>query len=129
MAPLSNLPDQVIEQTFLNGLIPWIKTEVEVGRPTNLAQMMQLEQLVKNREIVRAEANLQGNTGGNSHYVKLLKSKSGGGSNTNENKSNATWPMRTITLKEITRGPKKEGPSRRLSDAEFQARKEKDLCF
>ena len=48
----------------------------------------------------------------------------------NENKGNNTWPMRTITLREVgTEEVKKERPSKRLSDAEFQTRKEKDLCF
>ena len=54
MAPLSDLQDRVIEETFMNGLLSWIKAEVDFCRPTRLAQMMQLAQLVENREIVRA---------------------------------------------------------------------------
>ncbi|KAA0060520.1 snRNA-activating protein complex subunit 4 [Cucumis melo var. makuwa] len=38
--------------------------------------------------------------------------------------------MRTITLREVATGDnRREGPTKRLSDAEFQARREKGLCF
>lgn len=38
--------------------------------------------------------------------------------------------MRTITLRGMTVGDNRwEGPSKRLSDAEFQAQSEKGLCF
>ena len=38
--------------------------------------------------------------------------------------------MRTITLRGVTAGEtRRGGPTKRLSDAEFQARKEKGLCF
>ena len=33
MAPLSDLQDKVIEETFMNGLLPWIKAEVEFCEP------------------------------------------------------------------------------------------------
>ncbi|KAA0054143.1 ty3-gypsy retrotransposon protein [Cucumis melo var. makuwa] len=49
---------------------------------------------------------------------------------TSENKGNTTFPMRTITLRSSNTGEAcKEGPMKRLLDAEFQARKEKGLCF
>ena len=59
-ASLSGQEDQVVEQTFLNGLLPWIKAKVEFSRPVDLAQMMQLAQLVENREIIHNEANIKG---------------------------------------------------------------------
>lgn len=34
MAPLSNLQDRVIEETFMNGLLSWIKAEVKFCRPS-----------------------------------------------------------------------------------------------
>ncbi|KAL0551119.1 hypothetical protein IC582_010201 [Cucumis melo] len=38
--------------------------------------------------------------------------------------------MRTITLREVATGDnRREGPTKRLTDAEFQARREKGLCF
>ncbi|KAA0050168.1 transposon Tf2-1 polyprotein isoform X1 [Cucumis melo var. makuwa] len=64
MAPVSDLPDRVIEETFMNGLLPWIKAEVEFCRPVGLAEMMLLAQLTKNREIIQNEANLKGYSGG-----------------------------------------------------------------
>ena len=42
MAPLSDLQDKVVEETFMNGLSPWIKAEVEFCRPVGLAHMMRL---------------------------------------------------------------------------------------
>lgn len=60
MAPLSDLPDRVIKETFMNGLFPWIKAEVEFCQPVGLAQMMRLAQVVENQEIIRNEANLKG---------------------------------------------------------------------
>lgn len=40
MAPLSDLRDMVIEETFMNG--SWIKAEMYFCQLTELAQMMQL---------------------------------------------------------------------------------------
>ena len=64
MAPLSDLQDRVVEETFMNGLFPWIKAEVDFCRPVSLAQMIQAAQLVENREIIRNEANLKGYAAG-----------------------------------------------------------------
>ncbi|TYK15158.1 uncharacterized protein E5676_scaffold790G00230 [Cucumis melo var. makuwa] len=47
---------------------------------------------------------------------------------TNENTTAGGWPMRTITLREVATGEnRREGPTKRLTDAEFQARREKGL--
>ena len=47
-----------------------------------------------------------------------------------ENKGNTTFPIRTITLRSLNANDaRKETNSKRLPDAEFQARKEKGLCF
>ncbi|KAA0054137.1 Ty3/gypsy retrotransposon protein [Cucumis melo var. makuwa] len=46
------------------------------------------------------------------------------------NKENTTFPIRTVTLRSSNANEvKKETNYRRLPDAEFQARKEKGLCF
>ncbi|TYK28130.1 Ty3/gypsy retrotransposon protein [Cucumis melo var. makuwa] len=48
----------------------------------------------------------------------------------NEGSTIGGWPMRTITLREVaTEENRQEGPTKRLTDAEFQARREKGLCF
>ncbi|TYK14463.1 Ty3/gypsy retrotransposon protein [Cucumis melo var. makuwa] len=127
MAPVSDLPDRVIEETFMGGLFPWIKAKVEFCRPTGLAEMMLLAQLTENREKIRNEASLKGHNGGKYPFYPSSISKP---NNSVSDKGNTTFPMRTITLKSNPIGEtKKEGTSKRLSEAEFQARKEKGLCF
>ncbi|KAL4035846.1 hypothetical protein IC575_004554 [Cucumis melo] len=64
VAPLSDVPDPVVEDTFMNGLFPWIRAEVRICRPKGLAEMMEFAQLVENREIKRNEANLNNLAGG-----------------------------------------------------------------
>ncbi|KAA0033871.1 transposon Tf2-1 polyprotein isoform X1 [Cucumis melo var. makuwa] len=49
VAPLLGLQDKVVEETFMNRLLPWIKAEVEFCEPVELAQR------VENREIIRNE--------------------------------------------------------------------------
>ncbi|TYK02775.1 Transposon Ty3-I Gag-Pol polyprotein [Cucumis melo var. makuwa] len=58
VAPLSDLLERLVEDTFMNGLVPWIRAEVAFCRPKSLAKMMEVAQLVENREILRREANL-----------------------------------------------------------------------
>lgn len=40
VASLSDLKEIVVEETFMNGLLPWIKAEVEFCWPKCLAEMM-----------------------------------------------------------------------------------------
>ncbi|TYK02420.1 transposon Tf2-1 polyprotein isoform X1 [Cucumis melo var. makuwa] len=42
VAPLSNLQERVIEDTFMNGLLPWIRAKVAFCRSKGLAEMMQV---------------------------------------------------------------------------------------
>ncbi|KAL0536565.1 hypothetical protein IC582_025514 [Cucumis melo] len=52
------------------------------------------------------------------------------GNITTENRGNTTFPVHTITLRNSNANEvRKETNFRRLPDAEFQARKEKGLCF
>ncbi|KAA0037390.1 ty3-gypsy retrotransposon protein [Cucumis melo var. makuwa] len=129
VAPLSDVPDPVVEDTFMNGLFPWIRAEVILCRPKGLAEMMEIAQLVENREIIRNEANLNSFAGGK--YLPQNTTSSRGTTNTiSDNKANTTFPMRTITLRSSNNAEiRKDTNSRRLPDAEFQARKEKGLCF
>lgn len=56
--------------------------------------------------------------------------KTNANSNIGENKGGMNWPMRTITLRGTwTKEVQKKGPTKHLSDAKFQSRKEKGLCF
>ncbi|TYK28540.1 transposon Tf2-1 polyprotein isoform X1 [Cucumis melo var. makuwa] len=63
VAPLTHLSDRVLEETFMNGLVPWIRAEVEYSEPKGLVQMMRLVQKAEVREIIRREANLSGYSG------------------------------------------------------------------
>ncbi|TYK14861.1 Ty3/gypsy retrotransposon protein [Cucumis melo var. makuwa] len=129
VAPLSDVPDSVVEDTFMNGLFPWIRAEVVFCRPKGLAEMMEVAQLVENRELIRNEANLNGFAGGK--YPPQSTANNRGTTNAiNDNKGNTTFPMRTITLRSSNNTEiRKDTNSRRLPDAEFQARKEKGLYF
>ncbi|KAA0058232.1 Ty3/gypsy retrotransposon protein [Cucumis melo var. makuwa] len=64
VAPLFDLPERVVEDTFMNGLLPWVRAEVVFCRPKGLAEMMEVAQMVEKREIVRIEAKLSGYSGG-----------------------------------------------------------------
>ncbi|TYK02029.1 Ty3/gypsy retrotransposon protein [Cucumis melo var. makuwa] len=129
VAPLSDVPDPVVEDTFMNGLFPWIRAEVRICRPKGLAEMMEFAQLVENREIDRNEANLNNFAGGKYSQQNTVNSRTPANTNS-DSKTNTNFPMRTITLRSSNNAKiRKDGNSKRLPDAEFQARKEKGLCF
>ena len=92
--------------------------------------MMILAQRVENREIIRREVNLTGYSGGKYPIYPSNTIKPNSPVNTNDNKSGTIFSMRTITLRGVTAGKnKKEGLAKMLSNAEFQAKREKALCF
>ena len=70
VASLPYLPKEVLEETFINGLRPWIKAEVECWEPVGLAQMMKLTQQVENREVKRSEIGFKAGTGDKT-YINL----------------------------------------------------------
>ncbi|KAL4030271.1 hypothetical protein IC575_008507 [Cucumis melo] len=130
VAPLSDLEDWVVEETFMTGLFPWIRAEVILCRPKGLAEMMLTAQLVEDREILRNAANLNGYAGGKSSTPTSTGTKYHYYQQNKENKANTPFPIRTITLKSPNSGEiRKEGTSKRLPDAEFQLRREKGLYF
>ncbi|KAA0057854.1 ty3-gypsy retrotransposon protein [Cucumis melo var. makuwa] len=88
----------VLEETFMNGLSPWLKTEVEVLEPKFQYNWPKAKEGTETKAVMTT-------IGGN-------------------------IPMRTVTLRGVTAADnRREGPSKRLTDAEFQARREKGLCF
>ncbi|KAA0047682.1 ty3-gypsy retroelement transposase [Cucumis melo var. makuwa] len=104
VAPLSDLQERVVEETFMNGLFPWIKAEVAFCRPKGLAEMMKIAQVVENREIIKGEANLSGFSGGKYAPQASVSAKTGASYATRENKGNTTFPIRTITLRSSNSG-------------------------
>ncbi|TYK21518.1 Ty3/gypsy retrotransposon protein [Cucumis melo var. makuwa] len=130
VAPLSDLEDRVVEETFMTGLFPWIRAEVILCRPKGLAEMMLTAQLVEDREILRNAANLNGYIGGKQSTSLSTGTKHLYYQQNKENKTNTSFLIRKITSKSPNPGEiRKEGASKRLPDAEFQLRKEKGLCF
>ena len=113
----------------MNGLLPWIRAEVAFCRPKSLAEMMEVAQLVENRENFTREANLNGYSDGK-NFVQTLGGKKTTNNTTGETKGNTAFPIITITLRSPAQGEnRREGTYKRLSDAEFQIRKKKGLCF
>ena len=92
--------------------------------------MMEVAQLVENREILRNEANLNGFSSGKNSVPASGDSKTISSYMTSDTKGNTTFPIRTITLRSSSPNEnRREGTYKRLLDAEFQARKAKGLCF
>ncbi|KAA0041878.1 transposon Tf2-1 polyprotein isoform X1 [Cucumis melo var. makuwa] len=130
VAPLSDVQEEVVEDTFMNGLIPWIRAEVAFCRPKGLVEMMQVAQLVENRELIRNEANLKSLMSGKYSPHPTVSNKATTAMAAAESKGNTTFPIRTITLRSLnTDEVCRKTNTRRLLDAEFQDRKEKGLCF
>ncbi|KAL0553978.1 hypothetical protein IC582_007883 [Cucumis melo] len=114
----------------MNGLFPWIRAEVAFCRSKGLAEMMQVVQLVENRELIRNEANLNSLMSGKYPPQPTTSNKATTATTTVENKGNTTFPIRTITLRNLNANEvRRETNTRRLPDVEFQARKEKGLYF
>ncbi|KAA0065533.1 transposon Tf2-1 polyprotein isoform X1 [Cucumis melo var. makuwa] len=87
----------------MNGLSPWLKSEVETLEPVGLAQIMKLALKIENREMVRKECGLS------SAYDSKPSSKAQHMRNASmttayETAAIGNWPMRNITLREIAAG-------------------------
>ena len=63
VAPLSDLSEKVVEETFMSRLKPWIQAEMDFCEPKGLTQMKRIAQKVENREDIRREVNLSGYSG------------------------------------------------------------------
>ncbi|KAA0056408.1 putative polyketide hydroxylase [Cucumis melo var. makuwa] len=106
VAPSPELPNEVLEVTFMNGLSPWIKAKVECWEP--------------NDEI----GSTCGESGSNKRGSWIENEFR------SENKLGGTVPMRTITLcGNSAIENQQDGLVHRLTDVEFQARRDKGLCF
>ncbi|KAA0043866.1 Ty3/gypsy retrotransposon protein [Cucumis melo var. makuwa] len=120
----------------MNGLNPWLKSEVETLEPIGLSQMMKLALKIENRELIQRECGLVStyDTQPNHKNPQPLKgkeqSKNVAPTSVKELVTAGNWPMQTITLREVAAGDnRRDGPTKRLTDGEFQARRVKGLCF
>lgn len=84
VAPVPFLQKEVLEETFMNGLSPWLKAKVECLEPIGLTQMMKLALKIDNREVIRREAGLKSVYGGK-YQITLPNDKSNLAVNSNEN--------------------------------------------
>ncbi|TYK16932.1 transposon Tf2-1 polyprotein isoform X1 [Cucumis melo var. makuwa] len=91
------LQAMVLEETFMNGLSPWLKTEVEVLEPRRLAQMMKLTLKIDNREKVSKECGLISVYGSKFQY-NLPKAKENTKTKSVTTTTGGSTPTRTITL-------------------------------
>ena len=80
VAPLSDLSEKVVEETFMSGLKPWIQVEMDFCKPQGLAQIMRIAHKVENIEDIRRETKLPGYSG-----EKTVSSYSSAKTNTNMN--------------------------------------------
>lgn len=99
VAPLSDLQEKVVEETFMGGLLPWIKAEVEFCEPVGLVQMMRIAQKVENRDIIRGEAKLPGYSGGKYQSYPAVTNKSNTLTTANDNKSSMNIPYENYNTK------------------------------
>ena len=51
LASMTRLPEEVLESTFVKGLKPEVRAEVRVLKPIGLGQIMEIAQLVKDKNL------------------------------------------------------------------------------
>lgn len=64
----------MLEETFMKGLILWIKAEVECWEPIGLVQMMKLAQRVENHELRRIDVGVGTKTASKAQAPDIPKS-------------------------------------------------------
>ncbi|KAL4010180.1 hypothetical protein IC575_030485 [Cucumis melo] len=130
VAPLSDVPDPVSRRRYLHEwFVPMDKSGSKNQSTQRISRDDGIRELVENREIERNEANLNNFAGGKYSQQNTVNNRTPANTNS-DSKTNTNFPMRTITLRSSNNAEIcKDGNSRRLPDAEFQARKEKGLCF
>lgn len=116
VAPLPHLTDEILENTFMNGLKLVIKAEVLCFRLVGLKDMMEKAQLVEGRDTTRDEEERP--RSGQSRAIS--EKKMGVGLKKEGPKPIETHHTRTITLTNSPIvNPIKDRGTKRLSDAEF----------
>lgn len=116
-ASVTGMTEEVLESTFINRLKPDIKIEVRLLSPVGLGQLMEVAQKVEDRNSALKAIPAQKHT------------KESLAPNRWTEKKPVVFPTRTVTLGEKSIGLCREYTTRRMSDAEWQQRKEKGLCF
>lgn len=121
-APLPQLTEEVLENTFTNGLDPEIRTELFCLESIGLESMMRTTQKIEDRIKVAKQAQVvQPNKVprlNNTTQVTKLPHRSGDGTQT-----------RSLTLAERVSFQRRDQSVRRLTDSELQAKRDKGICY
>lgn len=125
-APLPDLAEDVLENTFLLGLQPDIRAEVVSRTPIGLEDIMKQAQIVEDRNLT-----LKLYTEDISIGPKEGIKKGGHDYLAKNNNMAKKENHRFINLPDKGTGGRRDTttPSRRLSEAEYQAKRAKGLCF
>lgn len=131
-APLPHLTEEVLENTYLNGLRLPIRAEVIGRRPVGLEDIMEQAQMVEDRDLAVKLAEDEWNLGHTKGEPSKTQTKDWAKSGTKAHEG-----MKTIFIPDKTnpgtgRGyqdQRRDGPTRRLTNEEYKLKREKGLCF
>ncbi|XP_038906781.1 uncharacterized protein LOC120092698 [Benincasa hispida] len=126
-AHLLDLTEDVLKDTFINGLEPTLRVEVISRKPTTLEECMREAQLVSDRNMALKLALADLGVVGPGRKETQMKEGA-----TSERKSGR--PMDVQAIKHITlpvkgNHVKRDPPMKRLLDSEFRDQLDKGLCF
>lgn len=116
VTPLPQLSDEVLENTFMNGLPLWVRAEVECWASVGLVKKLKMTQLVEDQELIRSQTCFANGPETKIHFRSkpLLKSIVPFNDKDAAPPTTDSIPMRTITLRGVSAtGVRHEGPSRR----------------
>ena len=127
-APVVDVPESILEGQFINGLKPEIRAELRVLRPRGLDRIMGLAQSIEEKNIaLHGCSKVIGLAKGSYHYTPPTATRS----TSMPGRIQLTPPRPSQHLF----GPRTAVPSsgsapvKRLSEAEWKAKREKGLCF
>lgn len=121
-APLPQLSEEVLEDTFTNELDPVIRAEIFCLEPNGLEEMMRMAQKIEARMSAIKETH-------EFPLTKLQKNSGGPFVSKTTSKPYESTQMRSVTLAEKVPFNKRETPVRRLFDSELQAKRDQHLCY
>ena len=119
MTPLKGISEEVMESTFMNGLLPDIRAELCLLQPYGLGHLMEMAQRVEDRNLAMRTAREH-----DPNSTKMLSSANRGDWKIGEN-----FQTRAVAVSEKTMSQRREIPIKRLTESKLQARREKGLCF
>ena len=132
LGPLQGLSMEVLESTFVKGLRHEVKAELRLMRPNGLGQIMELAQLIKDKNNIvhditerlcpKFSKGFMGQAG------KISEAFPARGT-LNHGKTSENFQTRMVAISDRSSGQRREPQSKRLSKSKSQARRAKGLCF